>query len=135
MRYHLFLHYGWFLQNLGKDFIQTNMHTTVYVIWFWKTAGNLKNVRFQGYFYLLKLGGLKRGKNHLLYCGLSYKVKIWFSRVKFFLLIKILIFDPIYLFLPQQPGKAKVKISKDYHGKIHLKLRKQLHFFDPIFHV
>ena len=21
MRYHLFLHYGWFLQNLGKDFI------------------------------------------------------------------------------------------------------------------
>ena len=30
MRYHLFLHYGWFLQNLGKDFIRTNMHTTVY---------------------------------------------------------------------------------------------------------
>ena len=29
MRYHLFLHYGWFLQNLGKDFIRTNMHTTV----------------------------------------------------------------------------------------------------------
>ena len=29
IRYHLFLHYGWFLQNLGKDFIRTNMHTTV----------------------------------------------------------------------------------------------------------
>ena len=29
MRYHLFLHYKWFLQNLGKDFIWTNMHTTV----------------------------------------------------------------------------------------------------------
>ena len=29
MRYHFFLHYGWFLQNLGKDFIRTNMHTTV----------------------------------------------------------------------------------------------------------
>jgi hypothetical protein len=29
MRYHLFLHYGWFLQNLGKDLIQTNMHTTI----------------------------------------------------------------------------------------------------------
>jgi hypothetical protein len=28
MRYHLFLHYGWFPQNLGKDFIRTNMHTT-----------------------------------------------------------------------------------------------------------
>ena len=24
-----FLHYGWFLQNLAKDFIRTNMHTTV----------------------------------------------------------------------------------------------------------
>ena len=29
MRYHKFLHYGWLLQNLGKDFIQTNVHTTV----------------------------------------------------------------------------------------------------------
>ena len=29
MRYHFFLHYGWFPQNLGKDFIRTNMHTTV----------------------------------------------------------------------------------------------------------
>ena len=29
MRYHLFLRYGWFLQNLAKDFIPTNMHTTV----------------------------------------------------------------------------------------------------------
>ena len=28
MRYCLFLHYVWFLQNLEKDFIQTNMHTT-----------------------------------------------------------------------------------------------------------
>ena len=30
MRYHLFLHYWWFLQNLEKGFILTNMHTTVY---------------------------------------------------------------------------------------------------------
>ena len=29
MRYHFFLHYGWFLQNLGKGFIRTNMHMTV----------------------------------------------------------------------------------------------------------
>ena len=29
MRYRLFLKYGWFFQNLEKDFIQTNMHTTV----------------------------------------------------------------------------------------------------------
>ena len=32
MRYHLFLQYRWFLQNLGKDFIQTNMHTTAFNI-------------------------------------------------------------------------------------------------------
>ena len=31
MRYHLFLHYGWFLHNLGKDFIRTNMHTTALI--------------------------------------------------------------------------------------------------------
>ena len=29
MRLHLFLHYGWFLQNLENGFIRTNMHTTV----------------------------------------------------------------------------------------------------------
>ena len=34
MRYHLFLQYGWFLQNLGKDFIRTNMHTTVSILFF-----------------------------------------------------------------------------------------------------
>ena len=30
MKYDLLLHYGWFLQNFEKDFIQTNMHTTVF---------------------------------------------------------------------------------------------------------
>ena len=30
MRYRLFLYYGWFLQNLAKGFIRTNMHTTVH---------------------------------------------------------------------------------------------------------
>ena len=29
MRYHVFLHYGWFFQNLGKEAIQTFMHRTV----------------------------------------------------------------------------------------------------------
>jgi hypothetical protein len=31
MRQHLFLHYGWFLQNLKKGCIRTNMHTTVHL--------------------------------------------------------------------------------------------------------
>ena len=29
MRYHFFLHYGWFFQNLGKEGRRTLMHTTV----------------------------------------------------------------------------------------------------------
>ena len=29
MRYIFLLYHGWFLQNLRKDFIRTNMHTTV----------------------------------------------------------------------------------------------------------
>ena len=29
MRYHFFLHYGWFFQNLGKEAVRTFMHTTV----------------------------------------------------------------------------------------------------------
>ena len=32
MRQHLFFHYGWFLQNLEKGCIRTNMHTTVFII-------------------------------------------------------------------------------------------------------
>ena len=32
MRYHFFLHYGWFFQNLGKEGRRTFMHTTV-VLW------------------------------------------------------------------------------------------------------
>ena len=29
MRHHFFLHYEWSLQNLGKEAVRTNMHTTV----------------------------------------------------------------------------------------------------------
>ena len=32
MRYHFFLHYGWFLQNFEKDFIPTLLHTTVDIV-------------------------------------------------------------------------------------------------------
>ena len=31
MRYHFFLHYGWFFQNLGKEAVRTFMHTTVQI--------------------------------------------------------------------------------------------------------
>ena len=29
MSYHFFVHHEWFLQNLGKEAVRTNMHTTV----------------------------------------------------------------------------------------------------------
>ena len=32
MRYHFFLHYGWFLQSFEKDFIPTLLHTTVDIV-------------------------------------------------------------------------------------------------------
>ena len=32
MRYHFFLHYGWFFHNLGKEGWRTFMHTTVQAI-------------------------------------------------------------------------------------------------------
>ena len=32
MRYNFFLHYGWFLQNLGKEAVRTNMHTNVFIL-------------------------------------------------------------------------------------------------------
>ena len=34
MRYHFFLHYGWFFQNFGKEAVRTFMHTTVPVIYY-----------------------------------------------------------------------------------------------------
>ena len=46
MRYHLFMQYGWFLQNLGKDYIRTNMHTTVpkYIPTYFFNFKNLKSI-------------------------------------------------------------------------------------------
>ena len=50
MRYHFFLYYGWFLWNLRKDFIRTNMHTTV------QSKENI--------WLILSLPVSKWGKNH-----------------------------------------------------------------------
>ena len=33
MRYHFFVHHEWFLQNLGKEAVRTNMHTTVSTVY------------------------------------------------------------------------------------------------------
>ena len=53
MRCHLFLHYGWFLQNLGKEAVRTNMHTTViftkYLCTYFSTVYRLFLIRLTHY--------------------------------------------------------------------------------------
>ena len=52
MRY-FFLHYGWFLQNLGKEAVRTNMHTTViftkYLCTYFSTVYRLFLIRLTHY--------------------------------------------------------------------------------------
>ena len=76
MRYHLFLHYGWFLQNLGKDFIRTNMHTTVSAppipklsppmrLVFWVCGGGHMFLSFSAFMnHTKRLGGLGQKNDH-----------------------------------------------------------------------
>ena len=40
MRYHFFLHYGWFFQNLGKEAVRTFMHTTVCLLFLSNVPGD-----------------------------------------------------------------------------------------------
>ena len=55
MRYHFFLHYGWFFQNLGKEAVRTFMHTTVAILihntvqlsYCWHHSCLLQNLLFQ----------------------------------------------------------------------------------------
>ena len=44
MRYHFFLHYGWFFQNLGKEGWRTFMHTTVYQKKDWLKLSNRQSL-------------------------------------------------------------------------------------------
>ena len=66
MRYHLFLHYGWFLQNLGKDFIRTNMHTTVYSLFWSDDAQKEYSALFKVVvvFFLERSGFIEIKKSH-----------------------------------------------------------------------
>ena len=74
MRYHFFLHYGWFFQNLGKEAVRTFMHTTVNLVLYGLCNGeqqfspsenkfqfsvcnflsiNHTSLQYQSFFYLL----------------------------------------------------------------------------------
>ena len=63
MRYHLFLHYEWLLQNLGKEAVRTNMHTTVVCLGFSKSevSWGAKNHTNPGipYIYIFDLTNFK----------------------------------------------------------------------------
>ena len=86
MRYHLFLHNGWFLQNLGKDFIRTNMHTTVALTDFLLTLRvklflNLQS-NYQIWFNINKLGCNGIGPSLILtkYCKENWKFECDFIK-------------------------------------------------------
>ena len=74
MRYHFFLHYGWFFQNLEKDFIPILLHTTVNQTKFQFAAQSLRRkgpiilgVEFWGKFKKPALGrlNLRNASNNL----------------------------------------------------------------------
>ena len=75
MRYHFFLHYGWFLQNLGKNLIRTNMHTTV-----WGPNTLTNDTRSQNsnaaYKYLV-FCRISSENYKILACFYLQKTKIW----------------------------------------------------------
>ena len=57
MRYHFFLHYGCFFQNLGKEAVRTFKHTTVkelYYAIFFLVLIHLSSFLFDIYFYIQK---------------------------------------------------------------------------------
>ena len=47
MRYHFFLHYGWFFQNLGKEAVRTFMHTTIAILFQKRFQPNVNNLMTQ----------------------------------------------------------------------------------------
>ena len=79
MRYHFFVHHELFLQNLGKEAVRTNMHTTVRQRWL-NCWGN-KYVSYQSFF-----------QAHRIWKGLFWVIKTnqlvqrWYFFRRFFLL-------------------------------------------------
>ena len=84
MRYHFFLQYGWFFQNLGKEAVRTFMHTTVFyefsLTYLYKKRGQiffsinklLRNVKIMRKIALKFCGGLLK-KPHQMKLGDFFK--------------------------------------------------------------
>ena len=90
MRYHLFLHYEWFLQNLGKDFIRTNMQTTVVPAFYFRWAKRFCEIqRWLKFFDSTKLGqGRKMWKEEILKNSFLFKalllMKFYTDKITFY---------------------------------------------------
>ena len=54
------MYYGWFLQNLRKDFIRTNMHTTVYIVLVQTQEFVVQSFQSPAMLYLISLNDISR---------------------------------------------------------------------------
>ena len=64
MRYHFFLHYGWFFQNLGQEAVRTFMHTTVLHKRSEKNIENIVNYFWRSLWHVLMMNNeLEKGHN------------------------------------------------------------------------
>ena len=110
MSYRLFLHYGWFLQNLEKDFIPTLLHTTVTRALFGRyyiTKRTRQILQIQQ--YVQPFWWLKSLVVIISYCLLSFQVifmSIKSKRLEFFQNSKNLPYEYLdsILLITQKPG-------------------------------
>ena len=105
MRYHFFLHYGWFLQNLGKKAVLTFMHTTV-----------------NGLDWQCCLTGGSKTAPRIFICPIVLVAK-YLSYVKSFVSIACLFFwyiisvlASVHLHLSMQLSLWTTSYEKDLHG-------------------
>ena len=118
MRYHFFLHYGWFFQNLRKEAVRTFMHTTVHwricmiqlasFLWVFKFKTQIincinKTILWQGPFLvndtikesqtLPNFCSFWNGRTHLPTAGLWQKIALLHLRCLHHFLLICLIFN------------------------------------------
>ena len=79
MRYHFFLHYGWFLQNLEKDFIPTLLHTTVVCIQIENFFFNLLQLKDGGFFFVIYITSTNILKKYLVKVHKNVEVPFYFK--------------------------------------------------------
>ena len=114
MRYHFFLHYGWFLQNLEKDFIPTLLHTTVHslicICYLLFLQG--KSNRLWKYGQALWCSGLVQSTHCTAPSSLLYIVSNYGFRLRFLCLhvfVSVATFLPVFPKLVLQPYRFLIE--------------------------